>query len=276
MSYTSIHSGAIVDTAVNKAHEEDHTLTSHTDTTATGSQLNELIGGESTTLHTHSNITSDQIETPSITSPTTGATGTGLDITVTGSTYRSLYGYNQSDAQIQVSDVSDFVSTVVDTVTGAAVASFDITGLSTLTLYYARIRYQDSAERWSEWSSTVSFTTANIYIDTPVNTSPASLETAIGETPTLASDAFECINGSDTHASSDWEIYSDAGLTTLVWSSYDDTSNKTTATVPAGELSARSTDYWWRCRHTGTTYGDRKSTRLNSSHCELSRMPSSA
>jgi hypothetical protein len=199
---------------------------------------------------------SDDIETPTITSPTTGATGIALAITVTGSTYRSLYGYNQSDAQIQVSDVSDFATTVIDTVTGTAVASFNITGLDVNTLYYVRIRYQDSDDRWSDWSTVISFTTANIYIDTPVNTSPASLETDIGETPTLASDAFECINGSDTHASSDWEIYSDAGLTTLVWSSYDDTSNKTTATVPAGELSASSTDYWWRCRHTGTTFGD--------------------
>ena len=199
---------------------------------------------------------SDDIETPTITSPTTGATGIALAITVTGTTYRSLYGYNQSDAQIQIAELSDFASTTMDTVTGTAVSSFDITGLDTNTLFYCRIRYQDSEDRWSEWSSTILFTTANIYIDTPVNTSPASLETAIGETPTLTSDAFECINGSDTHASSDWEIYSEVGLTTLIWSSYDDTTNKTTADVPAGELSASSTDYWWRCRHTGTTYGD--------------------
>ena len=199
---------------------------------------------------------SDDIETPTITSPTTGATGIALAITVTGTTYRSLYGYNQSDAQIQVSELSDFASTTMDTVTGTAVSSFDITGLDTNTLFYCRIRYQDSDDRWSEWSTTISFTTANVYIDTPVNTSPASLETAIGETPELASDAFECINGSDTHLSSDWEIYSEVGLTTLIWSSYDDTTNKTTADVPAGELSASSTDYWWRCRHTGTTYSD--------------------
>ena len=199
---------------------------------------------------------SNEIETPSITSPLTGATGTALDPTVVGSTYRSLYGYDQSDAQIQIAELSDFASTTVDTVTGSAVSSFDITGLDMTTLFYCRIRYQDSEDRWSEWSTTISFTTADIYIDTPVNVSPASLETAIGETPTLTSDAFECINGSDTHASSDWEIYSEVGLTTLIWSSYDDTANKTTADVPAGNLSASTTDYWWRCRHTGTTYGD--------------------
>ena len=196
------------------------------------------------------------IETPSITSPTTGATGIGMSPTITGSTYRSLYGYTQTDAQVQVSELADFSTTIIDTIVGSAVASFDIAGLSITTLYYCRIRYQDSEDRWSDWSETVQFTTASIYIDTPLNTSPASLETNIGETPTLTSDAFECINGSDTHLSSDWEIYSDVSLSTLVWSSYDDTTNKTTADVPAGNLSASTTDYYWRCRHTGTTYGD--------------------
>jgi len=257
MAYNSTYFGSEIDTALGKTHEEEHTLASHTDTAATGTQLNTLVGGGETTLHSHAGGSSSvQIETPSITYPTSGATSIPLAVTVTGSTYRSLYGYNQSDAQIQVSDVSDFATTVIDTVTGTAVSSFDITGLDTNTLFYCRIRYQDSDDRWSEWSTMISFTTANIYIDTPVNTSPASLETAIGETPELTSDAFECINGSDTHLSSDWEIYSEVGLTTLIWSSYDDTTNKTTADVPAGELSASSTDYWWRCRHTGTTYGD--------------------
>jgi len=198
----------------------------------------------------------DPIETPSITFPTNEATDATLSMVITGTQFRSLYGYAQTDAQIQVSELSDFVSTTVDTVTGTAVSSFDITGLDITTLYYCRIRYQDSDARWSDWSEPIQFTTANTYIDTPVNVGPANLETAIGETPTLSSDAFECINGSDTHLSSDWEIYSDVSLSTLVWSNYDDTTNKTTADVPAGNLSASTTNYYWRCRHTGTTYGN--------------------
>lgn len=197
-----------------------------------------------------------QIELPVITYPTTGTDNIGTSITVTGSDYRSLYGYDQSDAQIQVSEDSDFATTEIDTVAGSATTTFDITDLTTLTTYYCRIRYQDSADRWSSWSTRVLFTTANVYIDAPTNTSPASLETNIIETPELTSDAFECINGADTHASSDWEVYSDSGLTILVWSSYDDTSNLTTATIPAGILNPGSTNYYWRCRHTGTTYGD--------------------
>lgn len=197
-----------------------------------------------------------QIELPVITYPTTGTDNIGTSITVTGSDYKSLYGYDQSDAQIQVSEDSDFATTEIDTVAGSATTTFDITDLTILTTYYCRIRYQDSADRWSSWSTRVLFTTANVYIDAPTNTSPASLETNITETPELTSDAFECINGADTHASSDWEVYSDSGLTILVWSSYDDTSNLITATIPAGILNPGSTNYHWRCRHTGTTYGD--------------------
>lgn len=255
MSYTSIHSGATIDSAVSKAHDESHTLASHSDTTATGAQLDELVGGGSTGLHTHPNIANDQIETPEITYPSSGVTVAALAFTVSGSTYRSLYGYDQTDAQIQVSTTPSFASTIVDSIAGSATFSFDVSGLGSLIEYYCRIRYKDSKNRWSAWSETIFFTTVNIYIDTPTNLSPANNESNIGETPTLTSDAFECVNVSDTHASSDWEIYSDSGLTALVWSSYDDTTNKTTAPVPTDELLSGETDYYWRCRHTGTTYG---------------------
>ena len=41
-------------TALNNAHHaESHNVASHNDTTATGSELNELTGGGNTTLHSH-------------------------------------------------------------------------------------------------------------------------------------------------------------------------------------------------------------------------------
>lgn len=39
--------------AVNRAHDELHTVASHSDTTATGAELDELTGGGETSLHTH-------------------------------------------------------------------------------------------------------------------------------------------------------------------------------------------------------------------------------
>jgi len=123
------------------------------------------------------------------------------------------------------------------------------------TDYWWRCKHTGTTYSASAWSTSTKFTTVDIYIDTPVNISPANLAINITETPTLSSDAFECINGSDVHLNSDWEIYSDSELSTLEWSSYTDTTNKVSIDVPAGELLEGDTDYWWRCKHTGTFYG---------------------
>jgi len=195
------------------------------------------------------------VETPNITSPTNGDTGSSPSLTVIGSTYRSLYDYNQSDAQIQISEVDDFSTTVINTLEGSAVISFDVTGLNLLTLHYCRIRYQDSELRWSDWSSTISFTTSNTYIQTPTNTLPINSDTDIGETPTLTADAFVCVNGTDTHASSSWQVSTDSGFVTIIYESLADAGNLETIDIPAGNLLV-GTVYYWRVKYTGTTYGD--------------------
>lgn len=58
---------------------------------------------------------------------------------------------------------------------------------------------------------------------------------AVPETPTLTASAFESAPSGDTHASTDWRVkrVSDGAI---VWSSIGDTVNKTSITVPAGNL----------------------------------------
>ncbi len=195
------------------------------------------------------------IETPSITSPSDGATGTSLTPTIQFSNYYSLYGKSQQALQVIIATDSDFTTVVHDETLGA-VSEWEVdSSLDTETQHWVKGRYQDDDDVWGEYTTTISFTTADIYIDQPTNSSPADSATDIGETPTLSADAFNCVNGSDSHASSDWEIYSDASLETLVWSSYDDTENLESITVPAGELSESGT-FYWHCRYNGTTYGD--------------------
>ena len=46
-------SGADIEDAVTKKHTQSHTVASHSDTTATGTQLNTLVGGGETNLHSH-------------------------------------------------------------------------------------------------------------------------------------------------------------------------------------------------------------------------------
>ena len=48
--------GADIEDAVTNSHAESHTVASHSDTTATGAQLNTLVGGGDTTLHDHDGI----------------------------------------------------------------------------------------------------------------------------------------------------------------------------------------------------------------------------
>jgi hypothetical protein len=193
------------------------------------------------------------VRTPTPSSPLTSATGIVLSPTLTANAYGHLYDTARDYRQFQIDTAAGDFSDPVYDANEDANAHTVTDMLDTLTSYKWRCRDVSDDAETSEWSAVQTFETGDIYIATPTNTDPTDTETDIGETPTLASDAFECVNGSDTHASSDWEVYDDTD--TLIYSSYDDTSNKTTLTVPLGELEVSST-YTWRVRHTGTTYGD--------------------
>ena len=192
---------------------------------------------------------------PAIISPANSATGVDLAPTITLSTYYSLYGKSQKSLQIQISTVSDFATTVVDDTVGAVDTYTVSSNLSISTQYYVRVRYQDSDDVWSEWSQTVGFVTANIYIQTPTIVAPTNGTTDVVETPALTADTFACIGGADTHASSSWQVATDSGFTAVVWESLADSSNLESISVPAGELS-EDTTYYWRVKYTGTAYGD--------------------
>lgn len=98
-------------------------------------------------------------------------------------------------------------------------------------------------------------TLANVYVNAPSITSPASGAVNIGSEPALATSSFAVTGGTDTHAATDWEIRTGAnGAGTLIWSSANNSTNKTGVTVPTGTLSV-STTYYVRARHRGDTYG---------------------
>ena len=106
---------------------------------------------------------SAEIKTPTNVSPASGATNIGATPTLTGSTYYSLYGVAMAAAQWQVSTVSDFATTVVNTgdVAGTAVTYNVASGvLSTSTTFYWRVRYKDANGVYSDWSTATTFTTA--------------------------------------------------------------------------------------------------------------------
>lgn len=93
-------------------------------------------------------------------------------------------------------------------------------------------------------------------IATPSITYPSQGQTSVEVAPTLAGSAFATVPlGQDTHQSSQWQIASDSGFSTIVYDSGVTTVNKTSNPVPAGTLSL-GTVYYSRVRYTGAIIGE--------------------
>ena len=89
-------------------------------------------------------------------------------------------------------------------------------------------------------------------IQTPTNVSPSNGATDQNGSVTLTASAFGWLGVANTHASSDWQVATDSGFTSLVANVIGDTVNKTSYTVTG--LSTSQT-YYWRVRYTGTNNG---------------------
>ena len=116
---------------------------------------------------------SPEVETPTNVSPANAATDVVETPTLTGSTFRSLYGKAQKSSQWQISTVSNFASTVYDSGEVVAVGVTRAVPEATIsenTTYYWRVRYRDESDVWSAWSIATTFTTAasfNQWVATP-------------------------------------------------------------------------------------------------------------
>ncbi|MBI4862392.1 MAG: PQQ-binding-like beta-propeller repeat protein [Candidatus Riflebacteria bacterium] len=94
----------------------------------------------------------------------------------------------------------------------------------------------------------------------PSITSPTNNATDTSVNPTIQASAFSDPDAGDTHGSSTWQVYGDAGLSTVVWSKAGDTANVTRTIVNqtngdfGGPLAGATqlvtnTSYWVRVSH---------------------------
>jgi hypothetical protein len=100
--------------------------------------------------------------TPTNVDPANAATGvTFTNPVLEGSTYYHLYGKEKANGQWQISNTSNFSTTVVDeVVSGNSVTYTTSVTLSAFTKHYWRVRYQDSDGVFSNYSTPTEFTTA--------------------------------------------------------------------------------------------------------------------
>ena len=196
---------------------------------------------------------SDLVDRPTITVPTEGTADWHDTFTSSAFSTDDSYIGTHDYTNWQISYTTDFAIIQFESTNGN-LTSWTQTISSSLQLAYIRVRH-GSDYHLSSWSPTISFTTPNEYIQTPTNTLPTDTDTNIGETPTLTANAFVCVNGSDTHESSSWQVSTDSGFVAIVYESLADTSNLTTIDIP-GENLLVGTVYYWRVKYTGTTYGD--------------------
>jgi hypothetical protein len=123
-----------------------------------------------------SSAAAQEVVTPTNVSPADLATDIGETPTLTGSTYYSLYGKAQKSSQWQVSTDNTFATTDYDSgeVVGVGVTHAVPDGnLSVSTTYYWRVRYRDTDDTYSEYSTPTEFETAasfNNFIATPTAT----------------------------------------------------------------------------------------------------------
>jgi hypothetical protein len=101
---------------------------------------------------------------------------------------------------------------------------------------------------------------------TPTITSPTASQTGVDRNPTITSSAFSSPD-SLTHTSSTWQIATDSGFSSVVWSKSADTTNKvsiivnTTNGTFAGVLSGQTklgiaTNYYVRVKYTDSESSD--------------------
>lgn len=147
----------------------------------------------------------------------------------------------------QVANDSGFTNILTNIVDSAInKTTYTVSGLVDTNTYYARVRYKGSNGNYSQWSDAVSFTLSIPVPAAPSITYPTANLIDVSPSPNITTSAFVAMADASTHASTDWQVATDAAFTNLVKNNLADTVNKTS--YVANNLAIIS-DHYVRARY---------------------------
>lgn len=197
--------------------------------------------------------------TPTITTPANDATNISTLLTIAATAYRNVFETDARQHRVfQVASDSSFGTLLVNQNINAD--SYAVTTqLTPSTKLYCRVRDVAVSGLKSEWSNIVAFTTAaGVVANTPVVTlhGYGDSSTDILSGLTITTNEYSVSGGAlDAHRATSWVIATKDGTRASVWQSLEDTTNKTSITVPEGTLQ-KGTAYTLTVTFHGTTSFD--------------------
>ena len=186
---------------------------------------------------------------PEVTYPLNAASDIAGSVSITTDAFTSEFtGDVHDSSDWQLSTDSGFVTIIESSLNdNVNKISWTVSDLPENTTYYVRTRRHSSDGGTSEWSDTISFSTLTAYITAPTITAPTNGSNNHSPYVNITSNAFNSEIGGQTHASTDWQIATDAGFSNIVAESNADATNKTSWTYTPGLAS--NTTYYVRIRY---------------------------
>ena len=135
---------------------------------------------------------------------------------------------------------------------GAALLAGDIPAAG----FAAILVYNSANTRWELLNPSAAGASGTV--TAPSIAAPADDATGVSERPTLTTSAFAMTGdiGDVAHYATQWQVRAAAGdWVTPAYDSGEDTTNKTSLVLPAGNLDEGENEYYLRARHRGTIWG---------------------
>jgi hypothetical protein len=186
------------------------------------------------TKETKINAEMSVVRTPINVSPVNGSTNVSVTVTLEATSYANLYGVARQYREFQVDLIGGDFSSPVRSIQVDADSWMIDPAILDDTEFKWRCRDVDIEGNVSGWSNSWSFTTYDIYIETPAITKPTEGSEHPNENDPFTASAFVGVNTNETHAASYWVVRDSGG--SIIHQSGRTTTDLTSYQAPLGVL----------------------------------------